>query len=122
MKLKNELYLIKNMDNNSARIELLRDSIIYKAHFPEQPITPGVCIIQIATELISEMQAQKIELSRISNAKFLVVINPENTKEVTYKIKKISLNKEDKTAKVSIEVTDRESVFTKLSLVYNIYD
>ena len=122
MKLKNELYLIKEMDNNSVSIELLRDSVIYRAHFPEQPITPGVCIIQIATELLSEMYAHMFELSRISNAKFLVVINPENTKEVTYKIKKITLSEEDKTAKVSIEVTDRETVFTKLSLVYNIYD
>ena len=26
---------------------------IYKAHFPGEPITPGVCIIQIATELFS---------------------------------------------------------------------
>lgn len=122
MKLKNNLYTIKNIDNKSFRIELLRDSVIYKAHFPEQPITPGVCIVQIATELISEIYAQKFELSRISNAKFLAVINPDKTKEVTYNLIKIALNEGDKTAKVSIEVTDRETVLTKLSLVYNIYE
>lgn len=122
MKLKNELYIIKNIENNSCRIELLRDSRIYKAHFPEQPITPGVCIIQIATELISEMYSHRFEISKISNAKFLAVINPDNTKEVTYTLKKITFNEEEKSAKVSIEVTNSETVFTKLSLVYNLYE
>lgn len=118
MKLKNELYIIKNIENNSCRIELLRDCVIYKAHFPEQPITPGVCIIQIATELLVEIYGVNFELSKVSNAKFLAVINPDYSKEVTYNLKKITINEEDNSAKVSVEVTDKEIVFTKLSLVY----
>lgn len=122
MKLKNELYIIKNIENNSCRIELLRDSRIYKAHFPEQPITPGVCIIQIATELLTEIHGVNFELSKVSNAKFLAVINPDYSKEVTYNLKKITINEEDNSAKVSVEVTDKEIVFAKLSLVYKIYE
>ena len=34
-------------------ISLFPEHFIYKAHFPGEPITPGVCIIQIATELFS---------------------------------------------------------------------
>ena len=35
-----------------ARVQFLPDSPIYAAHFPEFPITPGVCLVQMALELM----------------------------------------------------------------------
>ena len=51
MILKNSLYKIasSNAEEKSFNLELVPDCLIYRAHFPEQPITPGVCIIQIAS-------------------------------------------------------------------------
>lgn len=119
MILKNNLYRIKSVckESKSFEIELLKDCFIYKAHFPEQPITPGVCIIQIAGELLEELTGYHARLSSISNAKFLAVIDPDKTPSVTYNFKKLE---ESETAiKVSITVTDKDVTFSKLSLVYN---
>ncbi len=118
MTLKNNLYniLSANPESQSFTIGFNPDCMIYKAHFPGKPITPGVCIIQIATELLNEISPGKKVLSSVGNAKFLAIINPLESKEVTFTFKKIS--EEDGFLKVSALVSDKDTVFTKLSLKY----
>lgn len=122
MMLKNNLYRIaaENKDEKTYRLELIPDCMIYRAHFPEQPITPGVCIIQIASELLTDLYSLTFELSSVSNAKYLAVINPRNTPELTYAFKKIVFNDKKQSVKVSVIVSNNDTVFTKLSLVYRI--
>lgn len=122
MMLKNNLYRIaaENKDEKSYRLELIPDCMIYRAHFPEQPITPGVCIIQIASELLTALYSLTFELSSVSNAKYLAVINPQETPELTYTFKKIVFDDEKQSVKVSVIVCNNDTVFTKLSLVYRI--
>lgn len=122
MMLKNNLYRIaaENKDEKTYRLELIPDCMIYRAHFPEQPITPGVCIIQIASELLTALYSLTFELSSVSNAKYLAVINPQETPELTYTFKKIVFDDEKQSVKVSVIVSNNDTVFTKLSLVYRI--
>lgn len=122
MILKSNLYRVttENKDNKSFRLELIPDCMIYRAHFPEQPITPGVCIIQIASELLSDLYSLNFELSSVSNAKYLAVINPQKTPELTYTFKKIMFDDEKQIVKVSVIVSNNDTIFTKLSLVYRI--
>ncbi len=57
MKLIDNLYSInaREFDNMGDKaifgISLNADNVIYKAHFPSNPITPGVCLIQMALEI-----------------------------------------------------------------------
>lgn len=122
MTLKNNLYRIaeENKNDKSYRLELIPNCMIYRAHFPEQPITPGVCIIQIASELLSQLYSLAFELSSVSNAKYLAVINPQDTPELTYTFKKVVFDDENTSVKVSVVVSNGETVFTKLSLVHKI--
>ena len=54
MLLKNSLYAIEGQETADGAvcydIRLHPDHTIYKAHFPGEPITPGVCVIQIAKD------------------------------------------------------------------------
>lgn len=120
MTLKNNLYYIQNQDNlNSAfTIELNPDCFIYKAHFPELPITPGVCIIQVAKELFSELCGATLDLESVSNAKFLAVINPEVTSKLTYSFNKVTISEDSSQYKVSVVVADEKTTYTKLSLCF----
>ena len=120
MILKNSLYKIasSNAEEKSFNLELVLDCLIYRAHFPEQPITPGVCIIQIASELLNELLQSDFELITVSNAKFLAVINPLETNSVIYTFKKVIVDDDTKTVKVSVIVSSPGTIFTKLSLVY----
>lgn len=122
MNLKNNLYIIKSSDveKRSFLIELLPNSIIYKAHFPGHPITPGVCIVQIATELLLEFMHKNLVLKTIANAKFLSIINPEEDKEVIFNIKKLTIDETEKKISVSIIVQDQsDKIYSKISLTYN---
>ena len=52
------------------------DHLIYKAHFPGMPVTPGVCILQMIQELLSEQQGMPVFIKGIKNAKFIKMISP----------------------------------------------
>lgn len=120
MQLKNNLYKVvcANPEEQSFTLALQKDCFIYKAHFPEKPITPGVCIIGIATELLEDLLSCKLELDIVSNAKFLEVINPLETQEVTYSFKKVSKEEDVYRVKIQVTVSHEDKIFTKLSLSY----
>lgn len=120
MILKNSLYYIQSQDalNSVYTIELNPDCFIYKAHFPELPITPGVCIIQAAIELFSELCGDALDLESVSNAKFLAVINPKETTKLTYSFNKVTISDDSSQYKVSVVVADEKTIYAKLSLCF----
>lgn len=122
MTLKNNLYTIINLDSEdlTATVELNPECFIYKVHFPELPITPGVCIIQMATELFEELTQKHVQVEAVMNAKFLAVINPQSTTRLKYTFSKVAYADDGSACKVSVVVADSNTVFTKLSMRYNI--
>ena len=52
------------------------DHLVYKAHFPGQPVTPGVCILQMIQELLSEQMGIPLFIKKIKNVKFTRMISP----------------------------------------------
>ena len=60
------LYTTINVEDTEngfvAEIETNPSHIIYKAHFPGNPITPGVCIIKTARELLENKINRKLWL------------------------------------------------------------
>lgn len=120
MTLQDNLFTIIGKEENNFDLSLNSDCIIYKAHFPEQPITPGVCIIRIATELLQRLLDKKLCLTEVVNAKFLAVINPTVFETVRYTFSKMAIDESCSTAKVSVTVTSGTTVCSKLSLLYHI--
>ncbi len=49
---------------------------IFKGHFPELPVVPGVCQLQMLTEVMSHVLKREIELVKASHVKFLKLLNP----------------------------------------------
>ena len=120
MILKNNLYKVISADNDSRSflLELIGDSTIYRAHFPGHPITPGVCIIQMAAELLSSLLGENLILSSVTNAKFLNVIDPCITKSLYFSFDKIAPAEDDSQIKAQIRVHNNDIVFSKLSLSF----
>ncbi len=54
-----------------VEIRLCGEGEIYKAHFPNKPITPGACLVQIAEELIGA------PITQIAHLKFLQTVPPD---------------------------------------------
>lgn len=90
---------------------------IYKAHFPESPITPGVCVIQAAGELLENKLGRKLYLQSIKNVKFLMVIIPEEGKRIRYIFSNIV--EDESSVKAQVVVSDDAIVYAKISLIFN---
>lgn len=127
MQLRNNLYTITDKEVNglfgSFTIELNPSHFIYKAHFPNEPITPGVCIVQIGKELLEllleENHSNKLilEITKVKNVKFLSVISPRETTTVIYQMKKVEMSEDGGEIKAQIVVISKEKVMAKISLV-----
>lgn len=50
---------------------------IFKGHFPDNPVMPGVCMLQIIKELTEEIVHSKLFMQKCVNVKFMALINPE---------------------------------------------
>lgn len=122
MKLQDSLYtIISDQINESEHdytIKLDHEHFIYKAHFPGEPITPGVCIMQIAHELLEFHTSLSLNIQCVKNVKFLRIIMPNENSIVTYRLQKITI--EDNEVKVMVTVFNENDTFAKLSVVCKI--
>ncbi|KGO89681.1 hotdog family protein [Flavobacterium suncheonense] len=62
-----------------AEVLLNRQHEIFKGHFPGNPVTPGVCMMQIIKELSQEILGSPLFMASASNVKFMALINPDKT-------------------------------------------
>lgn len=119
-----ELYNILNLSEGSKtfKIGLNSNSPIYAAHFPGNPITPGVCLIHMACHLVQDFFLQRLVLMQVVNAKFLAPLSPISNPEVFFRIKQADWTEEDHTRylKVITEVFAGNTIFTKLSLLFRV--
>lgn len=102
-------------DGGAFHIRLNPECIIYKAHFPEQPITPGVCITQIAVELVEVIVGHSLQMTEIKNVKFLSILTPTTQTEVTYTI--TIKSSDDKETRVQAVAQSDDVVYAKMSLI-----
>ena len=121
MILQNSLYSIKSksVTDLEIRYDILLDAnhFIYQAHFPGEPITPGVCVIQIAEELMEDHLHQTLTIKAVKNVKFLSVISPVDTRQVTFAFEKIVVDDTANTCKAQVQVLSGETLLAKLSFV-----
>jgi len=120
MKLKDDFFKIKNLSQTASgmdyAIELNPKHTIFGAHFPNNPITPGVCIIQIVKELSEDMLKCELFLKEAKNIKFLNVIDPLMNPKITFSIS-ITSESEDE-HKIAAVVYTHNQQFAKLSMIY----
>lgn len=79
-------YKVNNLavvDNTAtANITINKDHIIFKGHFPGNPVMPGVCMMQIIKEITENIVKKKLFMQSANNIKFMAIINPFNTPEL----------------------------------------
>lgn len=50
--------------------------VIFDGHFPGNPVTPGVCMMQIIKNITEDIFQTKLFMKSSSNVKFMAIINP----------------------------------------------
>ena len=89
---------------------------VFKGHFPGNPVTPGVCMMQIIKELTQEITGFSLMLKSSSNVKFMALINPEATPELRLELDIVTT--EDDLVKVKNTTYFNDTIALKLSNVY----
>ena len=108
------LYETIAVDAAGATVRLLPESPVYRGHFPGYPITPGVCLVEIALELIAEMAGQaghdgKVRLVAAKNIKFTSPIIPTQGTELRF-------NLGGEGSERTVEILSGETLCAKMSL------
>lgn len=102
-------------DSAIAKITINKGHDIFKGHFPGNPVTPGVCMIQIIKELTEEIVGKKLFMQSASNIKFMAIINPEINPDLELTLE---ISETDDGYKVKNSTSFDETVALKLSSTY----
>lgn len=60
-------------------ITLLPDYCVYEGHFPGNPVSPGVCNIQMIKECAEQLTGRQLFLGYISQCRLSAVMTPQTT-------------------------------------------
>lgn len=118
MILRDNLYRIVSKDEangmTTVRVSLNPECFIYKAHFPGNPITPGVCIIQTANELLEDIEGRKLTITEVKDVKFLNILSPVSNQDVDFVFTSID-HPDDSSIKAKVNVMHSDEVFTTIN-------
>ena len=115
------LYETMAVDAAGATVRLLPESPVYQGHFPGYPITPGVCLVEIALELIAAMadlighrcdqvgHDEKVRLVGAKNIKFTSPIIPTEGTELRF-------NLGGEGSERTVEILSGDTLCAKMSL------
>lgn len=79
----------KNGNSATYRCRLHPEAPVFKAHFPGFPVLPGVLTLKMVVDAINASQffsTQTLIVQSIGNAKYLAVVNPQETQEVVISV------------------------------------
>mgnify|MGYP001598458339 FL=1 len=100
----------------TATIELNAAHPIFGGHFPEQPVVPGVCMMQTIMEVLESGLQRKVMLKKAGQMKFLNMIDPVKQPlvdvTVTYK-------EEEGGWKVNATLKRDDKTFMKFQGIFN---
>ena len=113
-----ELYTVIDRTDNAVTVRMLPESAIYKAHFPGDPVTPGVCQVGMVQEQLEKMLGGRLSLREVKTLKFLDVLRPENGGDVVLQFDKQEIVGNLLSVRGIIRVGER--TYTKFSLIFEI--
>ena len=118
MILRNDFFQVLSQQESDGkaifRIKLNAEHFIYQAHFPNYPITPGACLIQIAQELFCLLKGENFNIKTLKNVKFINIINPLEFPEVDILLEHAE---SENLWQLKVWIQEKETVFSKMSLV-----
>ena len=111
----NALFKISKLERHDgvlkAVLAINKDCLIFKGHFPGQPVLPGACMLQIVKEVLEKALGACLRLKKAEYLKFMLVIGPESTSSVNLDI----VHKElaESQIKITARLTNAELVYFK---------
>lgn len=100
-------------ENIKCTVSLNESHIIYKAHFIGNPITPGVCVVQMAAEILGHFSGMSLVMRRAKSIKFKKAISPADRPSFTFS----KIVREGDTVRANVSVDDDSGQCVKMAAV-----
>jgi 3-hydroxyacyl-[acyl-carrier-protein] dehydratase len=122
MLLKSNFYSFSLIEQKDVGIYLLKLQFnelhpIFNGHFPNNPVVPGVSMVQIVKEIIETLIYKEIRLEKVSIIKFLKVLDPRI--KIDYCVQ-ITLQQMGANIKCDAQINDETSIYFKMKSAYTI--
>jgi 3-hydroxyacyl-[acyl-carrier-protein] dehydratase len=116
-----EFYSVNSLEKNSEQRFTVLLSInekheVFKGHFPENPVMPGVCMMQIIKELTEDILKTPLFMQNLSTVKFMALINPQVNPELKLELDVVETD--EGLVKVKNTTYFNDTVALKLSSTY----
>jgi 3-hydroxyacyl-[acyl-carrier-protein] dehydratase len=89
----NDFYTYQIIESGAGSIKALVSLNVqhplYKGHFPQQPVTPGVVLIEIIRAVISSVLNKQLMLESAKEIKFMAAVLPSEVSKVDLNIEYI---------------------------------
>ena len=94
----NNFFKLNNIEISSDRSSAIANATlnpqhsIFEGHFPENPVVPGVCMIQMIKEILSEIFKKELMLVKSSSIKMNNLIDPLQNRIINFELKTRSVD------------------------------
>lgn len=103
-------------DSMRCRVRMNAESEIYRSHFPGNPVTPGVCLVQMACEIFEHLSHKRLSLTDVPKIRFKQVVLPNDEPWFTF----TGITEEQSTLNLGVTVSTEQVEYAKMSLKYHI--
>ncbi len=119
--LKDSLYTVIATDHQgdviNAVLEIDADNEIFLGHFPDQPVLPGACMLQMVKEVLENAINTSIRLQKADNLKFLSLIGPHENNllhlEINYTVEEAQIKVTANLSSLDVVCFKLQGVFVK---------
>ena len=115
------LFILESIDDTdtgfTARLRCNPEHLVYQAHFPGNPITPGACLLKTAGEVLQQKLGRPLYLKASKNIKYLNVLVPEEVKEVCFNFSGFA--EIENGCKAQVVIADEAVVYSKMSFTFS---
>lgn len=112
----NKLYSYKHIAGDTIEsllfeIKINSDSQIFKGHFPGNPITPGVCQMEMVKEIFADFMNTKLQYSTVIDMKFINMWIPDDQEVLKLKL---SAKKEEGNYTIKANIANHNLTYFKI--------
>ncbi|CAM4127766.1 MULTISPECIES: hydroxymyristoyl-ACP dehydratase [Gillisia] len=98
-----------------TEVKINKDHDLYRGHFPDRPVTPGVILMQLFKEEAERRSNKKLQLATAANVKFMAVVDPNICEKL---ILQSSIVSENGILKLKGIAKQNDTISLKISATY----
>lgn len=106
-----------NQDDSTYNLPftILRSSQVFEGHFPNQPILPGVAMIELVQRATELALSKQLEVKSAGNFKFLRMIDPDKVSNANLVF---SIITKDEGWRVKAQIKHEGDIYFKADVLY----